>query len=201
MFCVSESTTQCQRQFRAIGQMKISVSRSSILQAIVVAILLVFVPGEIRRIIETGNFYLFTEEFFRDMLQRLSGPGRFRFILQPTVAIVLGARDGVKDARAGGPPFLWALLFRQHQRWGSIKVAFQSTRELVSVAILLDIISQFLIFHTVHPGAALLLGPVLIGTPYAASRGLANRIWWKRVQRVEPLVKPELPPSQREQPR
>jgi hypothetical protein len=49
-------------------------------------------------------------------------------------------------------------------------------RDLVAVAILLDAIAQFLIFRMVHPGAALLLGPVLIATPYATSRALANRI-------------------------
>jgi|SRR5271166_4397158 len=41
-----------------------------------------------------------------------------RFILQPTVAIILGAHDGVKDARAGNPPFLWGLMFRSsHLTW------------------------------------------------------------------------------------
>jgi hypothetical protein len=44
------------------------------------------------------------------------------------------------------------------------------------MAIILDVISQYLIFHNVHPAAALLLGSVLIGVPYAASKGLANRI-------------------------
>jgi hypothetical protein len=32
---------------------------------------------------------------------------------------------------------------------------------LVALAVLLDLIAQFLIFHEVHPGAALLLGPLL----------------------------------------
>ena len=93
-----------------------SISRSSVLSAVVIAILLSALPGAIRRIIQTGNPYLFTHDFFADLLARLSGPGRMRFILQPTVAIVLGARDGVKDARAGLPPFIWALLFRRHGR-------------------------------------------------------------------------------------
>jgi len=47
---------------------------------------------------------------------------------------------------------------------------FASLREIIAIAILLDILSQFLIFREIHPGAAILLGPLLIGVPYALSR-------------------------------
>jgi hypothetical protein len=53
---------------------------------------------------------------------------------------------------------------------------FASVRNLVAIAILLDIISQYLIFREIHPGAALLLGPVLIAAPYSLARALANRV-------------------------
>src|ERR1700741_1495304 len=82
------------------GQMS-SISRTSILYAVVFAILLAALPGAIRKLIQTGDPYLLTERFFRDILARLSGPGRLRFIVQPTVAIVLGIRSGVKDTREG----------------------------------------------------------------------------------------------------
>jgi hypothetical protein len=42
-------------------------------------------------------------------LRLRSVPGRMRFIVQPTVATILEARDGVKDARAGSAPFLFGL--------------------------------------------------------------------------------------------
>jgi hypothetical protein len=100
---------------------------------------------------QTGSFYPFSREFFQDMLARLSGPGRFRFILQPVVAILLGARDGVKDARAGSPPFLWGLLFHPEHRNRLVRSAFASVNGIVCVAILLDVISQLLIFHRVNP--------------------------------------------------
>jgi hypothetical protein len=48
-----------------------------------------------------------------------------------------------------------------------MRSALALVRDLVAVAILLDVIAQFLIFRMVHPSAALLLGPVLIATPYA----------------------------------
>lgn len=153
-----------------------SISRSSILYAVVIALLLASLPGAILRIEQTGDPYLFTEYFFQDILARLSGPGRLRFIVQPAVAIVLGIRSGVKDAREGVAPFLWALAFHGQRRRELLRSAVASIRDLVAIAILLDFISQFLIFHVVRPGAALIVGPVLITMPYALARALANRI-------------------------
>jgi hypothetical protein len=154
----------------------VSISRSSILYAVVVVIVLATLPHAIRKLVENGDLYLFTHRFFADMRARLLGPGRIRFILQPTVAIVLGTRDGVRDAHADFPPFLWSLLFRSGRRTDLLRSAFVSVRDLMAIAILLDVISQYLISREIHPGAALLLGPVLIGTPYAMARALTNRI-------------------------
>ena len=68
--------------------MKIAFSRSAVLTAIAIAILLSALPGAIRRVIQTGDPYLFTRRFFEDIWARLSGPGRLRFILPPTTAVV-----------------------------------------------------------------------------------------------------------------
>ncbi len=154
----------------------ISISRSSVLTVAVIAVLLAALPGTIWRIIQTGNPYLFTHDFFVDMFARLSGPGRMRFVLQPTVAIILGARGGVKDARAGLPPFIHAVVLNGAHRLRLLRNMFSSIRDLVALAILADVVSQYLIFREIHPGAALLLGPVLITVPYALSRTFANSI-------------------------
>ena len=60
--------------------------------------------------IETGRVYLFSREFLDDLPARFTGRGRLRFILQPTIATILGVRGGVADARAGSPPYLFGLL-------------------------------------------------------------------------------------------
>jgi hypothetical protein len=156
------------------------ISRRSILYAVVIAALLAALPGAILQILRTGDAYLFTDRFFQDIFARLSGPGRLRFVLQPTVAIVLGIRSGTKDAREGVPPFFWALAFHGKHRLELLRSSFISIRDLVAFAILLDLISQFLIFHNVRPGAALLVGPVLITLPYLLSRAFSNRIWHLR---------------------
>ena len=154
------------------------ISPSSISTGVVIALLLAALPKAILRIIHTGDLYLFTDHFFQDILARMSGPGRLRFILQPMVAIILGTRSGMKDASAGLPPFLWALVLHREHRRELLRTTLTSTQNLLAVAILLDLISQALIFHEIRPGAALVVGPVLIGVPYALSRALSNR--WRR---------------------
>ncbi len=150
--------------------------RRWVLTGLLLILLVIGVPPAIRRIIQTGDLYLFSERFFDDMLARLSGPGRMRFIFQPIVAIWLGTRDGKKDFLAGLPPFLWSLAFHAGRRKALLSSAFGSIYDVVVFAIILDMVSQFLIFHNIHPGAALILGPVLIFLPYAVSRALANRM-------------------------
>jgi len=166
--------------------MKISLSRSSILRTVVIVVILGAIPGAIRRLIQTGNLYLFTEGFFEDIVARLSGPGRLRFVVQPMVAIFLGARDGAKDARAAIPTFLWTLAFDEQHRLKMLAQAFSSAGDLIAIAILLDLISQFLIFREIRPGAALLVGPVLIGMPYAVARTFGNLI--SRYRRDYPRI-------------
>jgi hypothetical protein len=43
------------------------------------------------------------------------------------------------------------------------------------MGIILDAAAQFLIYRQVHPGAAILMGPMMIGVPYAVARALTNR--------------------------
>jgi len=64
-----------------------------------------------------------------------------------------------------------------------------SIRNLVGIAILADVGSQYLIFREIHPGAALLLGPVLITIPYALSRSFTNRIVRRRISQM-PATRP-----------
>jgi hypothetical protein len=164
--------------------MKISFSRSSVLTAIAIVILLSALPSAIRRIIQTGDPYLFTWRFFEDLWARFSGPGRLRFILQPTVAVLVGVRDGKRDSRVRCPPFLSGIGFRRIHRPDLWRSGISSVRDLVAIAIILDLICQILIFREIHPGAALLLGPFLIAVPYSLSRMLTNRIATRRNQQV-----------------
>jgi hypothetical protein len=134
-------------------------------------------PGSLRAAWERGNFYVFSAEFLVDLPKRLFGPGRFRFLLQPTVAIVLGILAGRADARAGRPPYLWALAFGAGQsRRELAREALGHVANLVLMGILVDSLCQWLILGASYPGAALVVGPVLIAAPYGLARALANRL-------------------------
>lgn len=126
--------------------------------------------------IETGRVYVFSREFLEDLPRRFTGPGRFRFILQPTVAILLGVRGGLADAKAGHPPYLVGLLLAAGTRRELLRSGLASIRNLLAAGILLDLGFQWVLYRSVHPGAALVVGPILICLPYAASRALTTRM-------------------------
>lgn len=44
-----------------------------------------------------------------NMLARMSGPMKFRLLPQPTMAALLAIHSGLKDAKAGNPPYFWTI--------------------------------------------------------------------------------------------
>lgn len=106
----------------------------------------------------------------------LGGPGRMRFILQPLVAILLGIRDGRRDARAGTPPYVFAVLAVRELRREELASGLKTLAKPLIVAILVDMVVQYLIFRSVRLWSALLVGALLVALPYAATRALTNRI-------------------------
>jgi hypothetical protein len=149
---------------------------STTVTVLAVLVLVAAIPSAVRDTFETGRVYLFSAQFFQELPQRLTGAGRFRFVLQPLVAIILGWRSGLGDARAGRPAYLFGLLSGAANRRELLRSGLAAIRDLVSIAIVLDAISQLLIYRQVHPGAALVLGPVLISVPYAVTRAVSNRL-------------------------
>lgn len=139
-------------------------------------VLAVSVPGSLREAYERGGVYVFTRDFLNDIPKRLTGPGRFRFVLQPLMATILGIRSGRADARLGHPPYLYGLAFHRDRRGELFRSALASVANLLLIGILLDSIFQWVILGRSYPGAALIVGPVLIAAPYAVARGLSNRI-------------------------
>ncbi len=120
--------------------------------------------------------YIFSSKFLDDMAARLTGAMSFRFILQPTVAVILGIKDGLKDAKAGTPPFVFDLLFHPKNRRRNLKSAFRRLLVPIIVGTVLDAIAQYLIFKQIHPLPAVMVGAFVMGVPYSVARGLTNRI-------------------------
>ncbi|MGA7412706.1 MAG: hypothetical protein WBW33_19665 [Bryobacteraceae bacterium] len=123
---------------------------------------------------QTGEIYSLSSRALEDIPKRLTGPGRFRFLLQPAFAVLLGVRSGITDARAGHPIFIVAFLFKGPHRSSLLKNAFSQLSVLIAMSILLDLVAQFLILREVYPVPALILGPVLIGFPYSIARSLTG---------------------------
>jgi len=144
--------------------------------AVAVLILLAALPSAVRDTFETGRVYLFSRQFFEELSQRFTGAGRFRFVLQPLMAILLGWRGGLSDARAGRPAYIYGLLMDGENRKELVRSGIAAIRNLVAMGIVLDAVAQLLIYRQVHPGAALVVGPILICAPYAMARALTNRM-------------------------
>src|SRR5262249_32084810 len=112
-----------------------------ILASLTLLALIVSLPGSTLRGLEHGNLYVFSQEFCEDLPKRLTGPGRFRFVLQPAVAILLGIRDGLGDSRANRPPYLYGVLFRRRHRSELLQSGFAAVVNLILMGILLDSIA------------------------------------------------------------
>jgi hypothetical protein len=154
--------------------------RETIVTALAILVIVAALPFAIAETLETGRVYLFSRQFLEELPQRFTGPGRLRFVLQPAFAIFLGLRGGVADARAGNPPFLFGLLFDARHRRELLRSGVATIRNLLAFGIILDIVFQFVLYGSVHPGAAVLIGPILICAPYAIARAVTRRAagWW-----------------------
>jgi hypothetical protein len=146
-----------------------------VLAALTLLVIALSLPSSMREAYERGGLYLFTRDFLEDIPKRLTGPGRFRFLFQPVIAAILGARAGRGDAREGRLPYLYALLFASEVRGELFRSSVESIAHVILMGILVDAVCQWLILGVSYPGAALVVGPVLIAVPYATARSFANR--------------------------
>lgn len=126
---------------------------------------------------------LIIHSFGEGLMARLSGPGRARFVVQPLVAIALGIRDGIADAKQGNPPYLVRVLFTSERKMAVLKTGLKAISNPLAIGVILDMILQWVIFQAVRLYPALIAGVILIALPYSFARGLSNRFarpWLKR---------------------
>jgi hypothetical protein len=154
----------------------LTLRRETVVTVLTLLVLFIALPFAIIDTIETGRVYLFSRQFLEELPQRFTGPGRFRFILQPTIASVLGIRSGLDDAKAGNPPYLFGLFFGDGPRRDLLRSGVAAIRTLVAMGIIMDLVFQLILYHSVHPGPALVVGPIFICFPYALSRALTTRM-------------------------
>jgi len=116
-------------------------------------------------------------DFLNGLTERLHGPMNLRFLLQPLMASFFAFRDGRKDARAGKPPYFWALFKHREQRHELIRDGWKSIGKVFIVAVVLDLVFQLVAFHEFRlRGGALWVGVILALLPYILLRGPVNRL-------------------------
>ncbi len=134
---------------------------------------------------------------WNDLAGRFGGPLTFRLIIQPTVAVFLAIRSGLRDARQGRPVFFWAAVLNPARRRDLLRQGWKDVGTLFLVAVVLDVIYQIIVFHSVYAGQLLIVATTLALVPYLVVRGLTNRIA-ARILGRRPQQEKESPPMDQE---
>lgn len=107
---------------------------------------------------------------------RLDGPMHLRFFLQPAMSTLFAVRDGIRDAKAQNPAYLWTVWSDKAQRRELLLNGWKGVGKVFWIAILLDAIYQIMEFRAFYPGEALITACLLALVPYILLRGPVNRI-------------------------
>jgi len=113
---------------------------------------------------------------FENLIDRVSGPMKFRLILQPLMATIFAVRSGLKDAKEGRPAYFWALFTDSVHRRGMLRDGWKSVGKVFVIAIIIDLVYQLIVFRWFYPVEALLVAAILAFVPYLLIRGPVNRI-------------------------
>ncbi|MFZ2473367.1 MAG: hypothetical protein WAW52_15665 [Methanothrix sp.] len=114
------------------------------------------------------------------LIARVAGPMSLRFVFQPLIGLLLGIRDGMMDARRGEPPFILDLITNNENRKEKLSSLLTSLSKTVLIAVVLDVISQYLIFGQVRITSAIMIAIIILVVPYSTARAVTNRIVTKR---------------------
>jgi hypothetical protein len=109
------------------------------------------------------------------LIGRVTGPMKFRLVLQPCMAAFFAIRAGLADAKAGKSPYFWSILYDPQQRKDLIKDGWKSVGKVFILAIVLDVIYQIIELRFVYVGEAIIVAFILAILPYLILRGLVTR--------------------------
>jgi len=123
------------------------------------------------------------------LLARVSGPMKFRLVLQPAMAAFFAIRAGLADAKAGRPPYFWALLSEPGRRKEIIKDGWKSVGRVFILALVLDVVYQIIVLRFVYPGETIIVAFILAIIPYLILRGLVTRVARRTKGDIRPLDK------------
>ena len=113
---------------------------------------------------------------FDNLIDRVSGPMKFRLILQPLMAIIFAVRSGLKDAKEGKPAYFWALFTQPEHRRDMFRDGWKSVGKVFVIAIIIDLVYQLIVLRWFYPFEAFLVAAILAFIHYLIFRGPVNRI-------------------------
>jgi hypothetical protein len=123
------------------------------------------------------------------LIARVSGPMKFRLVLQPCMAAFFAIRSGLADAKAGKSPYFWSIVYDPQQRKDLIKDGWKSVGKVFILAIVLDVIYQIIELRFVYVGEAIIVAFILAIAPYLILRGLVTRFARDRKTTAAPAKK------------
>jgi hypothetical protein len=120
------------------------------------------------------------ERIWHDIAARPRGPMTFRFVLQPAMAAIAAVHDGIRDARTGRTPYLWAFLTDAHHHIEHFDEGLYATARILLLGFGMDAIYQATVLKTFYPGEMVIVAVLLAFVPYVLLRGPVARIarWW-----------------------
>lgn len=125
--------------------------------------------------------------FAGQLHDRVSGPMKFRIVVQPIMATLLAIRSGLKDAKSGARPYFWSLLTTPGRRVEMIKDGWKGVGRLFFLAVGLDLVYQVIVEPSIRPHAAIFVAIVLAIVPYVLLRGIVTRIARRVMHRPLPV--------------
>jgi hypothetical protein len=111
-----------------------------------------------------------------NLMNRVSGPLKFRLVLQPLMAAVYAVIGGLRDAKTGKPPYFWTIVSDPAHRSEMLTDGWKSVGKVFILALVLEVAYQIYVLRFVYPGEAIIVALVLAIVPYLILRGLVTRI-------------------------
>jgi len=110
-----------------------------------------------------------------NLVDRVSGPMKFRLVLQPLVAIIFAVRSGLRDAKEGRPAYFWSIFTDPQNRKEMLHDGWKSVGRIFILAIIIDAVYQIIELRWFYPLEAFIVAIVLAIIPYLLIRGPVNR--------------------------
>lgn len=111
-----------------------------------------------------------------NLMDRVTGPLKFRLVLQPVMACAYAVIAGLRDAKNGEPPYFWGLVTNPANRTAMIRDGSKSVGKVFILALIMDIAYQLWVQRFVYPGEAVIVAFILAIIPYLVLRGLVTRV-------------------------